>query len=79
MGKKKEYYLIAQNKEDNNQYYFVKINGKTKLTLEEIDEFTINFDTKEELANHLIETKELATPNYDFFFFFISNNTFSFL
>ena len=71
MGRRKEYFLIARNKQ-NNDYQIIKINGKRSLRLEEIDEFTLRFGNSSNMIDYLTKAKVLEFSDCDFY---IANQT----
>ena len=71
MGRRKEYFLIARNKQ-NNDYQIIKINGKRSHRLEEIDEFTLRFGNSSNMIDYLTKAKVLEFTDCDFY---IANNT----
>lgn len=71
MGRRKEYFLIARNKQ-NNDYQIIKINGKRSHRLEEIDEFTLRFGNSSNMIDYLTKAKVLEFSDYDFY---IANQT----
>lgn len=78
MGKKKEYFLIARNK-NSNEYQIIKINNKRRLSLEEIDEFTLNFDNGIRMNDYLMKAKVLDSSGYDFYIANQTNNKMQYL
>ena len=66
MGKKKKYFFIARNK-NNNDYKIIKIDGKRSHSLEEIDEFTIKFCSGDNMADYLSKAKVIDCANCDFY------------
>ena len=71
MGRRKEYFLIARNKQ-NNDYQIIKINGKRSNRLEEIDEFTLRFGNSSNMVDYLTKANVINFSDCDFY---IANQT----
>lgn len=66
MSKTNEYYLIARN-EKTNEFKVVPVNNHRSSSLEDIDLFTIKFQSSEDLTKFLNEKNILSLAKYDFF------------
>lgn len=78
MGRRKEYFLVARNKQ-NNDYQIIKINGKRSHRLEEIDEFTLRFGNSSNMTDYLTKAKVLEFSDCDFYIANQTNNEMNYL
>lgn len=66
MGKTKQYFLIARNR-DNNSFQVISVNGRRGCSLEEIDLYTTQFFDALDLEKKLQSDGVIPFSNVDFF------------
>ena len=72
----KNYILVATSK--NKKHNIIEINNKERLTLKDIDLYTLNFKNKNEFIDYLYDNNKIEDKNSDIFIFKFKNNIPSF-